>query len=176
MYKLHLDTEKSDIAYLDILSLRADCKGTLLQVLDKLHKTFIIEQGLTNLVIARDAKTYEILVDLCKQYGHALKWVLPFPGDWHLLFNYLKVLTKIYWDAGFHQLAQASGHRAETLSSLSNASNFRRSHSFLIQVTEAIFRVVINPFLTTLSVETRASLEKLTEKLAEAAETSKEKF
>ncbi len=132
---------------------------------------------MTSLLIAGDAKTYKILVDLCKQYGHALKWVLPFPGDWHTIYNYLKVLTKIYWDAGFQQLAQASGYRAETLSSLSNASNFRKSHSVFIHIVEAIFRVIIIPFLTTLSVETHATIEQLTVRLSESAEQiSNEKF
>ena len=70
-----------------------------------------------------------------------------FPGDWHMLYNYMKVLTKIYWNAGLLQLGQVSGHRAETLTSLSNGTNFIRSHAFILQVMEAVYRSIIVPFL-----------------------------
>ena len=163
----NLDTEKSHVEYLDLISLRADNKDNILVVLDRLHKMFILEQSLTKLITVGNAKTYEILVELilCRQYGHALDWVLPFPGDWHMLYNYMKVLTKIYWNAGLLQLGQVFGHRAETLTSLSNGTNFRRSHAFILQVMEAVYRSIIVPFLTTLSANTHSTLQTLVAKL-----------
>ncbi len=47
---------------------------------------------------------------------------------------------KPYADAGFASLGEVSGHRAETLTSLLNASNFQRTHEFLLQACEAFYR------------------------------------
>ncbi len=67
------------------------------------------------LIVVGDAKTYDILYAHKKKYGHKMEWLLP---DWHILYNYQKVLLKVYGDAGLLQLAKISGHRAETLTSL----------------------------------------------------------
>ena len=79
---LHLgpsELEKSNIVYVEI---------------------FIIEHKQKWLLVVRDAKTFDILQSMRKEYGHHLQWMLPFPGDWHILFNYQKVLMKIFADAG----------------------------------------------------------------------------
>lgn len=74
-----------------------------------------------------------------------MQWLLPFPGDWHILYNYQKVLLKIYSEAGLLQLAKVAGQRAETLSSLAQAiySHFKRTHHFIMQSFEAIYRFFI---------------------------------
>ena len=72
--------------------------------------------------------------------GVMVSWLLPFPGDFHLLMNYQKVMIKIYWDAGLKQIAEASGFRDETLGSLENCSNFTNTSKFFLQVWEALFR------------------------------------
>ena len=51
---------------------------------------------------------------------------------------------KAYADAGLVQLASASGHRAETLTSLIQCSNFRRTHNFLLSNFEALYRVFVS--------------------------------
>jgi hypothetical protein len=150
---------------MDILSLREDSKHTLLYILDKLYSTFIVEQQLNSLVVVGDAKTYELLQALCKEYDNSLAWVLPFPGDWHTLFNYQKVLMKAYWEAGLYELGQVSGHRAETLKSLASGNNFKRSHLFLMQAYEAMFRVLISPFSTKLSEKTLAIISSAADRL-----------
>ena len=55
--------------------------------------------------------------------------MLPFIGDWYVLFNYQKVLMKVYFEVGLKDLARAAGFRAETLTSLGNASNFKCTHA-----------------------------------------------
>lgn len=37
------------------------------------------------LVIEGDQKLYEVLQSLKFEYGKELDWVIPFPGDWHML-------------------------------------------------------------------------------------------
>ena len=33
-------------------------------------------------------KIYEVLKSLKSEYGDDLSWLITYPGDWHLLFNY----------------------------------------------------------------------------------------
>ena len=33
-----------------------------------------------------DRKSYDHLIKLKSEYGGSLSWVLPYPGDWHILF------------------------------------------------------------------------------------------
>ena len=54
---------------------------------------------------------------LKNEHGKQMEWMLSLPGDWHILFNYQKVLLKIYGDAGLLQIAKVGGHWAETLAS-----------------------------------------------------------
>ena len=90
--------------------------------------------------------------------ANGLHWLHVFPGDWHLLYNYQKVIMKAYWDAGLLQLAQAAGYKGEALTSLSNAKSFCRTHHFFVQVFEAFFISFVNSFFEHLTEEDRAKL------------------
>jgi hypothetical protein len=37
-------------------------------------------------VVVGDRKSYDHLIKLKSEYGGSLSWVLPYPGDWHILF------------------------------------------------------------------------------------------
>ena len=64
------------------------------------------------MIVVGDAKTYMYdLQSIRFEYESHLKWLIPMPGDWDMLFNYQKALMKAYTDAGLVQLAGASGHR-----------------------------------------------------------------
>lgn len=65
-------------------------------------------------------------------YGDNVKWLIPFPGDWHAMYNYHKVLMKLYAD----DLAKDSGYRSKTLTALRNAT---RTHLFLLQSFEPLY-------------------------------------
>ena len=75
-----------------------------------------------------------------KIHGDTFSWLIPFPGNFHLLMNYQKVLMKIYGDAGLKQIAEASGFRGETLASLENCSNFTNTSKFFFRygLTKAV--------------------------------------
>ena len=148
--------EQSNVVYVDIVSLPADSKDTVLRVLNKLHRIFIVEEGIRWLVVVGDAKTYDILQNLRCEYGGQLQWMLPLPGDWHLLYNYQKVLLKVYGDAGLLQLAKVAGHRSETLKSLAQASHFKRTHHFILQSFEAIHRLFLRLYLHSLETSPEA--------------------
>lgn len=136
------------MVYVEIRSERADCKATLIMVLAKLNRTFIADFGQKWLIAVGDAKTFDLLQTIRSEYGSHVKWLLPFPGDWHILFNYQKALMKAFADAGLTHLGKVSGHRAETLTSLVQCSNFRRTHNFLLQVVQAFYQFFITLYLS----------------------------
>ena len=40
------------------------------------------------------------------EYGDHMKWLIPWPGDWHILLNYQKALMKAYAGAGLTRLGE----------------------------------------------------------------------
>lgn len=135
------DKEVSNVTYVEVVSEKADSKPTLIGVISRLQKVFVQELGQK---YVGDAKTYNILQEIRYECKSQLKWLFPFPGDWHVLYNFQKVLMKPYADAGLVSLGKASGHRAGTLTSLVQASNFWRTHEFLLQAYEAIYRFFLS--------------------------------
>ena len=67
----------------------------------------------------------------------------PFPGDWHILKNFQEVLLKIYYSAGLCHLAIASGYQPKSI-----GTNFKRTHNFLLEVWEALYRYFLYIFLS----------------------------
>lgn len=140
------EKEISNVVYANILSEKADCKATILKVIDNLHKTFICDLNQKWVIIIGDAKIFDMIQKLRLEYKESLKWLIPIPGDWHVLFNYQKVLMKPYADGGLISLAKTTGYRAETLKSLRNATNFRRTHLFFLQSFEAFYQYFLKLF------------------------------
>ena len=83
-----------------------------------------------------DGKTYQHLLNIKQQYGIALEKLIIFPGDWHILKNYQPILMKVYYQG-----------ISATLKSLEACSNFKRTHIFLLQVWEAIYREMIHTYI-----------------------------
>ena len=128
-------TEKSNVVYMQVLDAKSESKDTLMTILFDLHQRFIERKGNTHLVLAADAKLYEVLQSLKHEYGEELKWLLPFPGDWHMLKNYQIALMKPYFDAGLRELARAAGY---PVAAIQSCSQFKRTHNFIIEVWQAV--------------------------------------
>ena len=67
-----------------------------------------------------DQATYQGLQSIKAEYGIDLKWMVPFPGDWHILKNFHEVLIKIYYHAGLRELAIASGYQPNSVAATSS--------------------------------------------------------
>ncbi|CAC5366291.1 unnamed protein product [Mytilus coruscus] len=141
------DTEKSSFTSIAVLDETADKKETVLQVLNILHEKFQIGSQCDYAVVVGDGKSYDYLIKLKKEYGACLNWVLPYPGDWHILKNVLPIFIKVYLDAGLKQLASRF-HHGSTFRILTECSKFSVTHRFLTQVWEAILKLQISKFLS----------------------------
>uniref|UniRef100_A0A1X7U1S3 C3H1-type domain-containing protein n=1 Tax=Amphimedon queenslandica TaxID=400682 RepID=A0A1X7U1S3_AMPQE len=70
----------------------------------------IIKQKLTgatqqHIILVGDGKTYQHLQQSNRLYGDALKNILIFPADWHILKNFQQVLMKQYYHVGLKDIA-----------------------------------------------------------------------
>ena len=119
-------------------------RDTLIKVIANLYKTLIETAKYQHLLVVGDPKTFDLLQSIKGEYAGHLEWLCPFPGDWHILYNFQKALMKVYSDAGLKQLGEVSGHRAETLTSLVLCTNFKRTHNFLSQVVQAFYSFFLN--------------------------------
>ena len=104
-----VSSEKSNVVYLQVLDAKSESKATLMTIISDLHQRFIERQGKRFIALTADAKLYEVLQSLKHEYGEELTWLLPFPGDWHMLKNFQISLLKPYFDMGLKELARVSG-------------------------------------------------------------------
>ena len=93
----------------------------------------------------------EHLMNVKCRHCHTLKELLIFPGDWRTLKNFQPVLMKVFFCAELKELAKASGYRGSTLSSLETSGSFKRTHNFLLQAWEALYREILRVFCTAAS-------------------------
>ena len=140
------ETEQSNVVYIDILDEYADNKDTILHSLSVLQDKLQVGRKLNYLGVVGDGKTYEHLHTLKIEYGADLNWLIPLPGDWHIIKNYQEVLMKVYFDVGLKDMARNAGYTEGVLNSIGACSVFKKTHLFLLRVWEAIFRVFLVNF------------------------------
>ena len=162
------DSGTSNLYYMELLDEYPDSSDKMRHVSNILLQHASSKHQDDYIVLIGDGKTYEHLMDIKRLYGSEVDKLLIFPGDWHILYNYQPVLMKIYYHAGLLELAKASGHRGETLTSLQKCTNFKRTHHFLFQVWQAIYRSMLIAFTNSHP----ESLHPLTEMLSRTTLTS----
>ena len=153
--------------YLDVLDQSADSRDTIVEVLSRIYHEFGIGESRRHVVVGGDAKTYQHLQSVKLDYGEQLSWLIPFPGDFHVLLNYQPILLKVYFEAGLKQIASAAGFKGETLTSLRKCSHFKHTHYFLLEAWEALYLEMMDKFL---SADSEAI--KLLKEVADLVDTS----
>lgn len=136
--------EVGNVKYIHVLDEVADSKDTMLHVISDLYSEYICGHENKFLVLEGDAKTYDIIQAIKYEYGSDIDWLIPFPGDWHLLKNYQLCLMKPFFDAGLRELSVASGYPAL---SVQGCKNFKRTHHFLMETWESLFRHMLRHYL-----------------------------
>ena len=136
----------STVHYLELVDENPDSSETMCLIAEDILDKFGDEVQNGWVLLVGDGKTYKHLMNIKKQYSSALEKLLIFPGDWHILKNYQPILMKVYYNAGLKELASSSGYHGATLKSLENCTNFKRTHRFILQVWEAIYREMYHTY------------------------------
>ena len=132
-------THSSTVHYMELVDENPDCMETMSLVAEDLLAKFdAVQDGWV--ILVGDGKSYRHLMNIKKQYSTALRKLLIFPGDWHIMKNYQTILMKVYYSAGLRELAKNSGYHGTTLKSIEQCFNFKRTHYFLLQTWEAMYR------------------------------------
>ena len=139
--------ECSNVIYLDIINEYADDKNTILNTLALLQERLEVGTKTEHLCVVGDGKTYDHLHALKVEYDKELSWLVPLPGDWHILKNYQEVLLKVYFEGGLKDMAKLSGYSEGILNSIGGASKFKRSNGFILKSWEAILRTFLTDFV-----------------------------
>ena len=84
------------------------------------------------------------MLKLKSEGKEALNWMLPYPGDWHIMTNYSIALIKNYGPAGLYDLI-ALNHKG-TANSVTSCNDFDKMQNFLFQVWEAMYRQQLDMF------------------------------
>jgi len=137
---------KSAVYYMELIDENPDCAETMSLVAEDLLAKFKgVQDGFVMLV--GDGKSYRHLMNIKNQYSTELNKLLIFPGDWHILKNYQPILIKVYYSAGLRELAKNSGYHGATLKSVEHCSSFKRTHYFLLQAWEALYREMLHVYI-----------------------------
>ena len=141
------EQESSNVIYMDILDEYADNKDTILNTLALLQERLEIGTTSNYLGVVGDGKTYDHLHSLKVEYGEELNWLIPLPGDWHILKNYQEVLMKVYFDGGLRDAAKQAGYSEGSLNSIGACGKFKRTNDFILKAWESVLRIFLSEFV-----------------------------
>ena len=157
--KSNISVQPSLNSYLGVLTETCDNKDTVFKVLRILYNKMEVGKSASHLVVVGDGKTFHYLQKLKKDHPHELSWMLPFPGDWHVLKNYAHALLKIYGPPGLNELLSLL-HKGKTEKSVSSGTDFDKTFAFLLQTWEAMYRLEVEMFLLYKEKEDQSVLQK----------------
>ena len=144
---------QSRVTYLRIMNEPADSKETMIKVINFLYNIYEVQRTISQLLVVGDAKTFEVLRKLKDENGSDLDWLIPFPGDWHILKNFQPVVFKLFGHLSLRSIVRKVGVKEGTLRLLSDCTNFKKKNVFLIQCFLAITRLISNAFFESESME-----------------------
>ena len=131
--------EESVITTQGVLPELADNQDTVKAILDNLSSLYGIGTHAKTHMVVGDQKIFMQMQRLKRQYGADLDWLLPYPGDWHVLKNFQPVLARLYFHAGLQQTAKEAGYKGSNLTALETCSHFKHTHVCLLEAYESIY-------------------------------------
>ena len=67
----------------------------------------------TRCVICGDQQTYALVQNLVIKFPSSFNWILPMPGDWHMLKLAGETIKDMLWEGGFQDMANSCGHKKD---------------------------------------------------------------
>ncbi len=64
-------------------------------------------------VVSGDQQTFSLMKGLIAKYPSTFDWIIPAPGDWHLMKLSSEIIRDLLWDGGLHHLGKLVGHHKE---------------------------------------------------------------
>ena len=93
-------------------------------------------------VVAGDEETFRFRYRLKQRKPVDYKWLMVYPGEWHLLLHSAKALLKRYWGAGIEHVAkELNGDDKKAVE-----GNYRRAHHYITVMYEAFTTEVIEEY------------------------------
>ena len=133
-YLPHYTPASSDrVVYTTVMSAQAASINDVSQYLQKMKEDLCVGQPdyPKQVVLGGDQQTYALMKNLKKKFPISFEWILPVPGDWHLLKCASETLRDMLWDGGLQQLAKSCRHMKEI-------TQWRDVHNMLTAVHEAL--------------------------------------
>ena len=87
-------------------------------------------------IVCGDQQTYSIICNLVLKYPDTYEWIIPMPGDWHLLKLAAETLRDVLWDGGMHDLAKLCNHHKEL-------NRWRDVHDVLLAIHECLMMELV---------------------------------
>ena len=132
---------------MELVDENPDSSETMRYVSELLLCTASSEHQNGYVVLTGDGKTYEHLMEIKRLYGSSLDKLLIFPGDWHTLKNFQPVLIKIAILSHWHKKASPKiWVQRRNLGILEWCLNFKRTHNFLLQAWQSLYRGMLTSF------------------------------
>ena len=90
-----------------------------------------------NCVVSGDQQTYSLMKNLITKYPVTFSWIIPVPGDWHLLKLAAETIKDMLWDGGFHDMARICGQHKEV-------HQWKDIHRIISGIHESLLRVALS--------------------------------
>ncbi len=125
--------EPDNVAYATVQSAQSSSITDVSKYLLKLKDDLMIgDPGFPEkVVLGGDQQTYAIVKNLIKKYPDTFSWIIPVPGDWHLLKNAAETIKDMIWDGGLQQLSKICKHMKDIV-------QWRDIHNMLSSLHECL--------------------------------------
>ena len=139
-YMPHCTPTRPDrIVYATVLSAQSASVDDVSKYLNLLKDDLRIgEEGYpAQVVVGGDQQTYALIKNLMGKFPTTFSWIIPVPGDWHLLKCAAESIRDMLWDGGLHQLAMSCQH-------MKDITQWKDVHRMLSAVHEALLHEVLS--------------------------------
>ena len=93
-------------------------------------------------IVCGDQQTFALMLELKRKYPESYGWLVPYVGEWHLLFNSSQWLCEHTWSGGLEEVAKICH-----LPSMKPCGKWRDTHHVLTVMWTALSRLFYTQYL-----------------------------